>query len=70
MYPAKSIGKAAFNASLRFECPCLKTLSDILESEHDLFVHLGLESEQLEEQDIADCIKTLDNWGKYPSIAG
>ena len=21
-------------------------------------------------KDIADCIKTLDNWGKYPSIAG
>lgn len=49
--------KKKLKTSFKKEWDYLKSLPDILESEHYLFVHAGLESEDLQQQQRIKCIK-------------
>lgn len=49
--------KHQLKANFAPEWDYLRSLPDILESEHYLFVHAGLESEKLEQQEKARCVK-------------
>lgn len=49
--------KRALKSAFREEWEYLRSLPDILESEHYLFVHAGIESEDLQQQERIKCLK-------------
>ena len=49
--------KRAIKTAFREEWNYLRELPDILESEHYIFVHAGLESEDLQQQEKMNCVK-------------